>query len=81
MDDYIDKCIVAFGEAMNKCPPTPASGKLFEVEESPELNERKSEIFHHIVAKLLYVSKRVRVDISTTIAFMCTHVSKSPEQD
>ena len=81
MDDYIDECIVPFGEKMNKSPPTPASGKLFEVEESPELGEKRSEIFHHIVAKLLYVSKRVRVDISPTIAFLCTRVSKSTEQD
>ena len=31
MDDYITECIETFGEKMGKCPPTPASGKLFEV--------------------------------------------------
>ena len=31
--------------------------------------------------KLLYVSKRVRVDLSTTIVFLCTRVSKSIDED
>ena len=44
------------------------------------MNEKQSEIFHHIVAKLLSVSKRVRVDISPTIAFLCTRVSKITKQ-
>ena len=57
MDDYITECIKTFGEKLGKCPPTPASGKLFEVGESPELNDKQSEVFHHIVAKLLFVSK------------------------
>ena len=38
-------------------------------------------MFHHIVAKLLILSKRVRVDISPTIAFLCTRVSKSTKED
>lgn len=38
-------------------------------------------MFHHIVEKLLYVSMRVRVDISPTIACLCTRVSNSTEQD
>ena len=39
------------------------------------------ELFHHIVVKLLYISARVRLDISPTIAFLCTRVSKSTKQD
>ena len=55
---------------------------MFDVnEKSKQLDDKKSEIFHHIVAKLLFVSKRVRVDISPTIAFLCTRVSKSTEED
>ena len=51
------------------------------MKESTKLDDKRSDIFHHIVAKLLYMSKRVRVDISTTIAFLYTRVSKSIEQD
>ena len=76
MDSYITECVETFGGKIGKCQPTPASGKLFEVGESPELNDKQSEVFHHIVAKLLFVSKRVRVDISPTIAFLCTRVKE-----
>ena len=38
-------------------------------------------MFHHIVTKLLFVSKHVRVDFSPTIAFLYTRVSKSTKED
>jgi hypothetical protein len=40
-----------------------------------------AEIFHSVTAKLLYVSKRARVDIQLAIAFLCTRVTRSTEQD
>ena len=33
------------------------------------------------MSKLLYVSKRARVNIDLTIAFLCTRVSKSTDED
>lgn len=41
----------------------------------------RREIFHSVTAKLLYVSHRGRLDIELPIAFLCTRVSKSTEQD
>ena len=38
-------------------------------------------MFHSIVAKQLYVSHRGRPDVQLPIAFLCTRVSKSTEQD
>ena len=38
-------------------------------------------MFHHIVSKLLYVSKRARIDIDLTILFLFTRVSKSTQND
>ena len=61
------------------------SGKdayLFTVDNgSEQLDKRQGEIFHSIVAKLLYVSKRARTDAQLAIAFLCTRVSCSTEQD
>jgi len=37
-------------------------------------------LFHHLVAKLLYLSSRSRQDIQTTVAFLCTRV-QSPYMD
>ena len=55
---------------------------MFEVDESsPQLGKHPSDLFHHIVAKLLFVSKRARLDIEATISFLCTRVLKSTQQD
>ena len=49
-------------------------------EGSQKLSEEKAQLFHHMVAKLLYLCRRTRQDIQTAIAFLCTRV-KSPDED
>jgi len=44
------------------------------------LDEDKAQLFHHLVAKLLYLSRRSRQDIQTAVAFLCTRV-QSPDTD
>ena len=39
------------------------------------------DIFYHIVEKLLYISKRVQVDIDLTVSFLFPRVSHSTEED
>ena len=59
-----------------------AAAHLFEVREDAEqLNEEKSEIYHSLVAKLLYIMKRARPDIKTAISFLSRRVSKSDMDD
>ena len=81
MHDYLVEIINTFGEDITHKAPTPASNKLFEVNLLDVLSEKNSETFHHIVAKLLYVSKRAQADLNTTITFLCTRVSKSTVED
>ena len=61
---------------------TPAANHLFTVnEDDPELlNEEKAELFHHLVAKLLFLCKRARPDIQTAVAFLTTRV-RAPDVD
>ena len=80
MREYIKECIEVFGEEMRRVT-TPAKSSLFEIKDEVEMSADRQEIFHHIVAKLLYVSKRARVDIDLAVSFMCTRVSKSTEED
>ena len=85
MPEYINECIKSFesisGEVKGKAN-TPGKHELFTVDkESVRLSEKKADMFHHIVSKLLYVSKRARLDIDLVISFMCTRVSKSTEED
>ena len=83
MNDYIEEYIASYGEEISKNnTKTSTNSKLFNVDvHSIKLSEDKSDIFHHIVAKLLFVMKRVRLDISTTIAFLFTRVTKSTKVD
>ena len=69
--------IEAYGDAVSTKIATPADRNLYAVnDESEELKEEKSAIFHSVMAKLLQLSKRARPDIEPTVAFFCTRVSK-----
>ena len=82
MKKQILEAIEWFGERIDHKPATPANKRLFSVnDESEPLEESKKEIFHSVVAKLLYIAKRARPDVETAIAFLCTRVSKSTESD
>jgi hypothetical protein len=82
MADYLKEAISEFGESITKTAATPAKRDLFDVADDGEfLDKTRSEIFHSVTAKLLYVSHRGRLDIELPIAFLCTRVSKSTIQD
>ena len=85
MDDYVEECIKGFEEesgTITKKANTPGKHGLFKIDTSSKvLGEHKRELFHHIVSKLLYVSKRARIDIDLVISFLCTRVTKSTEED
>jgi hypothetical protein len=75
MKDYIKEAIAEFGEDITRTTTTPAKRNLFEIDETSEaLPDPEREIFHSIVAKLLYVSVRGRMNIQLAIAFLCTRV-------
>ena len=70
------------GETVTKGATTPAKKDLFEVDEdSPKLEEKKAEVYHHIVAKMLHVAIRGRPDTLLAVAFLCTRVSCSTMED
>ena len=61
---------------------TPAANHLFEVNDDAEkLPEKEALLYHHHTAKLLYLSKRARPDIQTSVAFMCTIVTQPDVDD
>eukprot|EP00978_Attheya_sp_CCMP212_P042689 scaffold264801_cov35-Attheya_sp.AAC.1 len=51
-----------------------AANHLFEVNgnDPVKLDKETGIMFHHNVAKLLFLCKRARPDIETAIAFLCT---------
>ena len=59
MKDHIKEAIDASGEDVSGRAATPARKNLFHIDDDSKLLEgEKHDLFHHIVAKLLYVSKR-----------------------
>ena len=80
MFDYLEDIIVEVPLDLKMGPKhkTPASGNLFHIDNtSPLLSMEKAELFHWLVARLLFASKRVRPDIQVVVAFLYTRV-KSP---
>ena len=85
MKGYLHEAIEKFEEVErlgSKQTLTPAKRDLFEVQEDAEkLKERRKGAFHSITALLLFVSKRARPDIATTIAFLCTRPTEADTSD
>jgi hypothetical protein len=82
MKDQIKEAIEMFGEDVDAGVSSPANKNLFNTyDDSKELNEEKSKIFHSVVAKILFIMKRARPDVETTISYLMTQVSKSNVED
>ena len=85
MKDYIRESFDVFAlfeDKINKKATSVANNNGFKLtEESKRLSNNKNEGFHHIVYKLLYVSKRARLDIDLAIFFLYTRVSCSTNED
>ena len=83
MREQLQEAIDAFGDELDDKVMTPANKNLFVTydDESKQLDEARSEIFHSVTAKLLYIMKRGRPDIETAVSYLMTRVSKSNEKD
>jgi hypothetical protein len=84
MEDYIKDMLEELPADMAGKAATPAADHLFTVNDKPVLlNKEKSDMscfIHHHTAKLLFLSKRARPDIQTTVAFLTTRV-RAPDED
>ena len=79
MEHYVEELLALF-------PPTgkatsPAAEDLFVINESTMLDQRKREEFHSVVAKVLYLAKRVRPDALLPCVFLAGRVQVATEQD
>jgi len=81
MYHYIDKLLTELPSDMNRSVKTPAALHMFNMnKDSTKLSEEKAQLFHHLVAKLLYLLRRTRQDIQMVRAFLCMRV-QSPDED
>ena len=79
--DYLEDIIVECPDNLKKGTSIfPANNNLFKLNEnSQRLNNKKSDLFHQITARLLFAAKRTRPDIQVCVAFLCTRV-KDPHK-
>ena len=82
MKNHIREAITDSTMNISRSAATPAKKDLFYIDEtSPLLEFDRAVIFHHCTAMLLYVTQRARSDVQLAVAFLCTRVSCSTEQD
>ena len=86
MREQLKKVIDLFNEAngrkLTDVVTSPAQRHLREVDpDCNPLNTKKSQSFHTIIATLLWIMKRARPDLETSVICVCTRVSKSDEDD
>ena len=82
MKSYLLEAIAECGMNIDRTATTPATRTLFDEDPLSEpLSKTDAEVFHRIVAKLLYVAIRARADILLTVGFLCSRVAKSTTQD
>jgi len=81
MKEHIEKLLQEMPYDMEGNARTPAAIHLFNTNDGVDkLTEDKAQLFHHILAKLLYLCRRTRQDIQTAVAFLCTRV-RNPDKD
>jgi hypothetical protein len=73
MEDYIDDILEEAPEDMKGNAVTPAALNLFTVwEETEKLDDKCAEMYHHLMAKLLYLCKHACPNLQTTVSFLTT---------
>jgi len=79
MDGSIKDMLEEYG--VEGTATSPAIANVFDVSIDVPISEERRVVFHKFVAKLLYLSKRVRPDISVAVSFLCTRVTNANEED
>ena len=81
MEDYLDKMMDGLPSDMDGYASIPAADHLFRTRLNvPKLSEKQAELFHRIVAQMLFVSQRGRPDLRTVVSCLTKRV-KAPDKD
>jgi Reverse transcriptase (RNA-dependent DNA polymerase) len=82
MVQYVKNMLAELPDDMDGTSVNSAAAHLFDVnEECKKLDKEGAELFHHLVAKLLFLCKRSRPDIQPVVAFLSTRVQAPDEDD
>ena len=80
MKKHIKKAIDSFLDNITRTAASPANNNVFEAQHKAEfLDEEHADNYHSVVALLLFISQRCRLDIQTAIGYLTTRVSNPNE--
>ena len=80
--ETIDMFVQNEGSKVTEEVTSPARPRLRDVGTNcTPLCELKRDVFHSIVAKLLWIMKRARPDLETVVSFLYTRMAKSDKDD
>ena len=75
MYNYLEDILAEASDDFDGKDVTPAVSNLFQVNEAcQKLNMITADLFHRIVARLLYVATRARLDLQIALVFLCKQV-------
>jgi len=81
MEKFIGDLLRDYGNLITKVYSVPAIDGLCEIDnKAKSLVGEQKKMFHTIVAKLLYLAKKLRIDICMCVAYLCTRI-KDPNTD
>ena len=76
MAKQLEECIGKFDEDVSTLVTSPATKKWFEVREySEQLSDKKVELFHLVMANLLFLMNNSRPDLDTAMSFLTKRLS------
>jgi hypothetical protein len=82
MDGYVSNVLDMYNLPIDVKVNDPQTDDIFSVDkDSILLNEVKRKKFHSVVYMLVYLGKRVRVEIQMALSFLAGRVSKATDQD
>jgi hypothetical protein len=83
MKEYVQAMLDDFSVKFQKNEKaiTPASENLFQEVKDDILSKEMAEEYHTFVAKALFLCKRARPDLHTTVAVLCTRVRQPTKTD
>ena len=82
MYNNIYKLIKELPDNMKETSAMPSAPNAFEINHnSPKLDKDRKELFHHLVTKTLFLLKQARLDLQTTVLFLCTRVQLPTKHD
>ena len=73
---HIQRATNTFMDDIMRNAASPATSYLFKTREDAKLSEEKSENFHSVVASLLFISRRCRLDIQTWTHTACPSMGR-----